>query len=72
MNVEQMLAKITTYFNAAEFIRSHGEEGGQFQEDYPDFDLEIYFKECEKLAKILDKRAMKFREFLNKEVKDGI
>jgi hypothetical protein len=64
MKMERAEAKYLAYLNAAEFIRSHGEEGGQEQEDY-DVPLEIYFAEAKKLADRLDHQAAKIKRKFN-------
>jgi hypothetical protein len=46
--------------NAGAMIDSHGEEGGQYQEDY-EVDIKQYFKQCKKVAKMLYKKAEKIR-----------
>lgn len=48
------LAKYQALSNAAEFIRSHGEEGFRFED--ADF-CKSYFKETENTAKQLQERA---------------
>ncbi len=60
------LAKYQTLSNAAEFIRSHGEEGFSFEDD----DLnKAYLKENVKLAKQLNDRA---EVFAKKYAKTGV
>lgn len=61
MKTERAEAKYLAYLNAAEFIRSHGEEGGQYQEDY-DMPLELYFAEAAKLADRLELEAAKIKK----------
>lgn len=51
------LAKYQALSNAAEMIRSHGEEGFAFEDK--DFD-KVYKKEAEKVAKQLNARAAVF------------
>lgn len=58
MRLERIEAKLLAYSNAAEFIRGHGEEGGQRQEDY-EVPLDLYFAEMEKLANRLDNEVKK-------------
>lgn len=60
MKTDRALAKYLAYLNAGEFIRGHGEEGGQYQEDYP-CDLETYFEEAAKLANRLGLAANKIK-----------
>lgn len=60
MKKQRAEAKYGALTNAAEFIRNHGEEGGQNQEDYS-FPLELYFSEAAKIADMLDKKAEKHR-----------
>ena len=51
------LAKFKALSNAAEFIRSHGEEGFAFKDEAFD---RAYKKECEKIAHGLKGRAYAF------------
>ena len=51
------LAKYHSYSNAAEFIRSHGEEGFAFQDDKLD---SLYRNENERIGRRLDKIADKW------------
>jgi len=60
MKNERASAKYLAYLNAAEFIRGHGEEGGQYQEDY-DMPIELYFSEAKKVADRLDSEAAKIK-----------
>ncbi len=51
------LAKYQALSNAAEFIRSHGEEGFSFEDKKLH---KVYLRETEKLFKQLDERANSF------------
>lgn len=55
---ERKLARKLALENASEFIRSHGEEGGIEQKDFP-IDTDVYLQECKKVAKSLQKKADK-------------
>lgn len=60
MNAETIVCRILALENASEMIRGHGEEGGQEQEDY-DVDLDVYFKQCDYVADLLQKKANALR-----------
>ena len=51
-----LMARYQALSNAAEFIRSHGEEGFSYKDEAF---TAIYFKEAKKIAYQLDKRAEK-------------
>lgn len=57
-----LLAKFHALSNAAEFIRSHGEEGFSFNDD--DFN-KIYLREVKKLTKKLDKQSQSYIDQYN-------
>lgn len=57
-----LLAKFHALSNAAEFIRSHGEEGFSFSDD--DFN-KIYLREAKSLAKKLDKQSQSYIDEYN-------
>ncbi len=54
------IARLLALENAAEFIRSHGEEGGIEQDDYP-IPIDMYLRECTHVANMLQKLADKYR-----------
>ena len=59
----QYLAKFHSYSNAAEFIRSHGEEGFSFEDEKLQ---DLYFKQNKRTANTLDKIANKwYQKYLN-------
>lgn len=55
----QLLGSALAFMNAAEFIRSHGEEGFAFLDS--DLDRE-YKKAAKRIAKQLDKRGFAFQK----------
>ncbi len=63
---EHFLAKYQALSNAAEMIRSHGEEGFHFEDE--DFNNE-YLKQCKIVAKQLNQRA---QSFAKKYISTGI
>ena len=56
MKTDRVIAKYLALTNASEFIRGHGEEGGQNEEDYP-CNLQTYYDEAAKIADRLDIEA---------------
>jgi hypothetical protein len=61
-------AKMVAYENAAEFIRSHGEEGGIEQNEWC-VPVDVYLQEAAKVAKRLNKVADKIRAQINSQAK---
>lgn len=64
MKAKTKEALVLALNNAGAFIESHGEEGGQDQEDY-DVPLDVYFKQCKKVAKMLYAKAAKIQKQIN-------
>jgi hypothetical protein len=56
MKKSTILAKITAFENACEFIRSHGEEGGLDEETFEEFTLDEYLNQCKVVANIIERK----------------
>lgn len=69
MKRESKEAKILALLNAGAFIEGHGEEGGIDQNDY-DCDVELYLRECKKVAKMLYAKADKLQSTIKPPTND--